>query len=638
MFTSRTRAAAVGAALLAGVLLALPACSSRKQPAGDAAAPAPAGDDPLAGLPADVQAALVKGPGGDVLKDLYRDVTASSGVAQTYHNGEEAGHYAILESLGGGVGLIDFDGDGLLDVFLPGGGYYDGPDKKEIKGHPSRLFKNLGGGRFKDVTKEAGLDGSLFYTHGCAVGDYNCDGWPDLLVTGWGRVVLYKNEPDGKGGRRFRDVSKEAGLTDELCSSSAAWADFDGDGLPDLYVCQYVDWDLIKNNPICKGFSAKVPRDVCPPKQFTGRPHKVYRNNGNGTFADVSKSAGLRMPRTDDDYKQLTWLSADAVERLRAGDSRHEFGKGLGVVAVVVTGEGRPDLYVANDTVDNFLYLNVSVPGQIRFEEVGMPSGVARDHQGVPNGSMGTDAADFDGSGRAALWCANYENELHGLYKNQGTNGVFQFYTQAAGIAAIGQLYVGFGTAFIDLDNDGWEDLVISNGHVIRYPGAAGLRQKPVLLRNKGQGKYLAVTRQGGPYFRTEHLGRGLAVGDLENRGRPDLVISHLNEPAAVLRHEGETGNHWLGVELVGRQHHDVVGARVVVEAGGRKLTHFAKGGGSYLSASDRRLLFGLGANTRVDRVTVFWPGGAEQQFPGAPFQVDGYWRLTQDQAAAEKR
>jgi enediyne biosynthesis protein E4 len=530
---------------------------------------------------------------------LFRDVTAESGVNFTYRNGDEAGHYAILESLGGGVALIDYDRDGLLDIFVTGGGYFDGPDKKEIRGHPGRLYKNLGGWKFQDVTREAGVDRPLFYTHGCAVADYDADGWPDLLVTGWGRLALYHNEPDGQGGRHFVEVTEKAGLTDTLWSTSAAWADFDGDGCPDLYVCHYVNWSF-DNHPECPGYAGDVRRDICPPKQFRALPHVLYRNNGNGTFTDVTKEAGLR-----------------------------EDGKGLGVLAVDVNDDGKPDLYVANDTDDNFLYLNRSRPGQIRFEEVGLPSGVARSEGGVADGSMGVDAADYDGSGRASLWVTNYENEMHGLYRNLGT-GSFLFSTGVSGVAAIGRVYVGFGTAFADIDLDGREDLVVANGHVIRH--SPRLRQRPVLLRNEGDGRFRNVTDQGGPYFRDGHLGRGLVVGDLDNDGRPDLVVSHLNEPLVLLRNEAPPERHWLGVELAGRDNRDVAGARLVLEAGGRRQTRFAKGGGSYLSSGDRRLLFGLGTAERIDRLTVVWPSGRTRQWDGDRLAADRYHRLAEEE------
>src|SRR5262249_1203760 len=233
------------------------------------------------------------------------------------------------------------------------------------------------------VTKEVGLDQPLFYSHGAAAADYNNDGWPDLLVTGWGRLALFRNEPDAKGGRRFVEVTREAGLTDDPWGTSAAWADLDGDDYPDLYVCHYVDWSWV-NHPRCAGYSPAFERDVCPPKAFAALPHKLYLNNRDGTFTDVSKEAGLRVERSDQEY-----------------------GKGLGVLLVDVNGDRKPDIYVANDTVDNFLYLNESTPGKLRFQEVGVSAGVARDDNGVPNGSMGVDAADYDGTGRPSIWVTN---------------------------------------------------------------------------------------------------------------------------------------------------------------------------------------------------------------------------------------
>jgi hypothetical protein len=535
---------------------------------------------------------------------FFRDVSADSGVQAAYRNGEEAGQYAILETLGGGVALLDYDGDGLLDLFVTGGGTFDGD---EVRGYPSRLFKNLGNGKFRDVTAEAGLDGPLFYTHGAAVGDYDRDGWPDLLVTGYGRLALYHNEPDGQGGRRFVEVTHKAGLDDPNWSTSAAWADLDGDGYPDLYVCHYVDWSLTGKNPRCLGFDGQR-RDICPPAHFDALPHHLYRNNGDGTFTDVSKAAGVRVEHPQKDY-----------------------GKGLGVLAVDVDGDGRPDLYVVNDMTGNFLYVNRSRPGTIRLEEVGMDSGVSRDYLGRPNGSMGVAAADYDDCGRPSLWVTNYENELHSLFHNDCRDGrvTFHFSTQASGIAAIGQSYVGWGTAFVDLDHDGREHLVFVDGHPNFYPRAGARRpQRPVLLRNLGGGRFQPITPQGGAYFQEDHNGRGLAAGDLDNTGRTDLVVSHLNGPVVLLRNEAQTKNHWLGVALAGRGNRDVVGAKVTLEVGGRRLTRFAQGGGSYLSSSDRRLLFGLGEADRVGRLTVAWPWGREEHWDG--LAVDRYCRLVE--------
>src|SRR5205807_2746350 len=286
----------------------------------------------------------------------FRDMTPTSGLEFTYRNGVEADQFTILESLGGGVALIDYDGDGLLDVFVTGGGYFEG---KEIRGHSCKLYKNLGNWRFRDVTRDAGLDQPAFYTPGCAVADYDRDGWPDLLVTGWGRVALYHNEPvdpnDPRNGRRFVEVTARAGLHDASWSTSAAWADLDGDGYPDLYVCHYVDWSFAKH-PRCIGLDL-VARDVCPPANFNALPHKLYRNNGNGTFTDISGPAGLH-----------------------TNDADKNFGKGMGVVVADLNGDGRPDIYVANDTSGNFLYLNRTRPAQqgtgvIKLEDVAVLSG-----------------------------------------------------------------------------------------------------------------------------------------------------------------------------------------------------------------------------------------------------------------------
>jgi hypothetical protein len=536
---------------------------------------------------------------------LFADVTERSGIKFVYRNGEEANHLTILESVGGGVGVIDYDGDGRMDLFFPGGGFFAGKDKKDIVGSPCKLYRNQGDGTFKDVTAEVGLDklaGSKpwFYTHGCAVADFDRDGRPDLLVTGWGQVALLRNVD----GKRFEDVTAKSGLDKGITwGVSAAWADLDGDGYPDLYITQYVNWSW-SNNPAC--FSQHKP-DICPPLHFSGLTHKVYRNNGDGTFTDVSATCGL----------------------IKGG---HNASKGLGVLAIDIDGDSKPDLYVCNDATDKFLYLNRSTKGKIRLEERGLACGVARDDNGAMNGSMGVDAGDYDGSGKPALFVTNFETELHGLYHNLSRPGLlfFRHETTASGIAAIGQNYVGWGTAFIDFDLDGWEDLFISNGHALMYGKGEGVtrRQKPVLLLNQGHGKFLPATKRLGPYGQADHLGRGVGFVDLNNDGRVDMVISHVNEPATILRNIAGGEHHWLGVQLQGLGHADVVGARVVLEAGGRKQTRFAKGGGSYASSSDRRLVFGLGKSDRIDRVTVIWPDRTQQEWTG--LAVDRYHVLTQ--------
>jgi hypothetical protein len=538
---------------------------------------------------------------------LFADITSSSGVMITYRNGEEANHLTIFESAGGGVGVIDYDGDGLMDLFFPGGGLLSGPgDDRAIVGLPCKLYRNLGNGKFKDVTTEVGLDKLAggqpwFYTHGVAVADFDRDGRPDLLVTGWGRVALLRNVD----GKRFEDVTPRSGLDRGITwGVSAAWADLDGDGYPDLYITQYVDWSWEKNRPcIYDGRTA----DICSPRMFHGLTHKVYRNDGNGKFTDVSDTCGL----------------------VKGGPAS---SNGMGVLAIDLDGDGKPEIYVCNDGTDKFLYLNRSSRGKIVLEEKAMACGVARTEDGGLDGSMGVDAGDYDGSGKPSLWVTNYENQLHALYRYLHCQDApyFRFETTAAGIAVIGRKYVGWGTAFIDFDLDGWEDLFVSNGHALRRPNGEGRgpAQMPVLLLNQSNGKFLPAPKRIGDYGRIAHRGRGVGFVDVDNDGRVDMVISHLNEPVTVLRNVAAPEHHWIGVQLVGAGNADVVGATVVLEASGRKQTRFAKGGGSYASSSDRRMVFGLGEHERVDRLTVVWPDRSRQEWTG--LAIDRYHVLTQ--------
>ena len=544
---------------------------------------------------------LADGPKAPDGPAWFRDVTADSGVDFTYRNGEEADQYTILESLGGGVALLDYDGDGLLDLFFTGGGSFDG---HQIKGRPCRLYKNLGDWKFRDVTAETGLDKIDFYTHGCAVADYDRDGFPDLLVTGYGRVALLHNElHDGR--HVFVETTTQAQIHDHSWATSAGWADLTGGGYPDLYICHYVDWSF-DNNPLCLPKVPGADREVCPPQNFKPLVHALYHNNGNGTFRDVTAEQHLR----DD-------------------------GCGLGVVLTDFSGDGRPGVYVANDASNNHLYLD----RQGTLEERGAAAGVAVDDHGMSNGSMGVDAADYDGSGRASLFVANFQGEIPALYQNLGRDR-FAYQSEAAGLAALGRSYVGFGTAFLDVDNDGWEDLVITNGHVLRRPLGSTLKQTPLLLRNtevNGRRVFQDYTSRGGSFFATPAIGRGVAVGDLNNRGWPDLVISNTNSPAAILRNEAAADNpaRWLGVKLVGRDNRDVAGTTLTLEANGRRLTRFVKGGGGYLSSSDRRILFGLGPTGRAGRLTVRWSWNKEQSWEG--LEPNAYWELHEGEAAPRR-
>lgn len=503
----------------------------------------------------------------------FEEVAEVAGVNFTYRNGEEAGHYSILETLGGGVGLLDYDQDGLMDLFFVGGGAFEGPTRKSIVGLPCRLYRNRGHWRFEDVTETVGLSRPSFYSHGVAIADFDGDGWPDILVTGYDGLALYRNTADARGGRQFWDVSQQVKLpANPGWCTSAAWGDFNGDGYPDLYVTRYVDWSFAKHPP-CPGENGQ-PRDVCTPKYFDGVPDLLLLNEASAegrVFRDISHSAGLRVPPRDD----------------------KDYGKGLGVLVADLTGDHWPDIYVANDTTDNFLYVHQGTPQGPSFREMGLKLGVARDGGGTPNGSMGVDAADYDGSGRPAIWVTNYESELHALYRNTLRDGrqFWQFSSQLAGTAAIGQLFVGFGTVFFDFDGDGWEDLFIANGHVLRHSARGELAQRPVLLKNMG-GRFVDVSSQAGDYFAKNHRGRGVAVGDLDNDGRPDLVISHVNAPVALLKNVSPTPPTWLGLAYPTNSPF----SRVEVKSGNRTLVRFRKSGGSYLSSNDPRILIALGA------------------------------------------
>jgi hypothetical protein len=504
----------------------------------------------------------------------------ASGLEFTYHNGEEAERFSILETVGGGVGLVDFDQDGRLDGILPGGGKFTG--ETELAGMATGLFRQLEAGAWSAVQGLALRDDSPAYSHGIAAADVNSDGFPDLLITGFGRLQLWMNQGDGT----FLETAQAAGLTDSLWSTSAAWLDLNADGLLDLYVCHYLDWSLT-NNPECRSPRGDQ-RDICTPHDFGPLPDMLYLNAGDGTFRDVSTDWGLRQ------------------------DS-----KGLGVVAGDIDNDGDTDLYVGNDAGANFLYLNQGT----RFQEVGEASGTAFDDQGLLNGTMGVDLADFNRDGLFDLWAANYEHEPFGLYRNFG-HGQFAHVSKATGVTALGGLYVGFGTLFGDFDHDGDEDLVVANGHVLLHPAIAPRRQRPLLLRNDGGRFTLLAEFAPESYFRQELEGRGLAAGDVDRDGDLDLVISHQNEPAALLQGTIDD-ERWFQLRLIGiTSNRDGIGARVALHTSQGDLWRQVKGGGSYESQSSLVLHWGIPPNAELTSCTIHWPSGKTQSLPAHPGQL----------------
>lgn len=541
--------------------------------------------------------------GTSIQPDWFADITDSSGIKHTYRNGEESNHLSILESLGGGVGVIDIDGDGMQDLLLSGGGGFNGTT---IVGHPCRVFHNEGQCQFKEWPQSIKLNGPWFYNHGVAVADYDGDGYQDALITGWGRTVLLHNEavdPSlATSSRHLVDVTDKSGVFVSSWSSSAAWGDMDGDGLTDLYVCCYVDWSF-RNHPHCS-YAPKIP-DVCPPKEFQGLTNHLFKNLGNGKFKDVSTEAGLEKGSNDS-------------------------SKTLGVVIADLDGDSKPDIYTCNDTVENLLYRNKSTPGSIRLLSWSRESGCARDDRGNSNGSMGVDIGDYDRCGRPSVWVTNYENEPHAMYHNDTKNGnlMFSWKTTGSGIAALGQRNVSWGTGFGDLDRDGFEDIFIVSGHAVRYPGGLEKNQQmsPILLHNLGNGRFQQASQWGGSFFHTPHRSRGAVLVDLDNDGSLDLVVSQINEPVSILRGVAPLETHWVGINLRRPNGLDVVGAKVQVHTQGTIQTRFAKGGGSYASSPDRRLHFGIGTSTTIDQIHVTWPSGVAERF--AVDGIDRYHTL----------
>jgi enediyne biosynthesis protein E4 len=606
---SRTVFRTVSALLVLGVAVAAAVLCCSAPRSSNTVAPAPA----VSSSPADAPL-MDPGPQAKTQPELptgvpirFRDVTAAAGVRFDHFDGHTEMEY-IMETLGSGLAWLDYDQDGLLDLFLVQGSTFVPP---HLASPPqSRLYRNQGDGTFRDVTAAVGL-GHTGCGLGVAVGDIDNDGYPDLFLTCYGKPnVLYHNVPDGKGGRRFEDITARAGLADHPdwsdrpnFSTSAAFLDYDNDGFLDLFVCSYVKIDLV-NYPNCK--SPRSGRRLsCPPLHFEGTRCLLYHNNRDGTFTDVRQQAGV-----DD------------------GNA-----KALGVVALDLDDDGRTDLFVANDGVPNFLFRN---RGDGRFEALGPVCGCAVNLAGSPQAYMGVDADDLHGSGRPDLFVTAFAGETSTLFRNEGRCR-FLDVTHGSGLGPPSRYRLGFGTCFLDADGDGNLDIVVVNGHVSRHVDDEGdpaitFREPAQLFLQTAPGRFQDLSRQAGAYFQQGHVGRGVAACDYDNDGRMDLAVSNNGGPAVLLHNESKTNYHWIRLALRGtRSNRDAVGARVVLQAGNRRLVRHRKGGGSYLSASDPRLLVGLGTATQVERLTVYWPSGLVQHL--GPLEADHGYLVTEGDA-----
>jgi hypothetical protein len=505
----------------------------------------------------------------------FRDVANSSGVHFRHDNAASPEKY-LIETMGSGCAWIDYDQDGLLDLYLVNGAATNIYRPKEAL--RSALYRNNGDGTFTDVTMKAGVSADGLFGMGVAVGDYDNDGYPDLFVLGHGRCILYRNKGDGT----FTDVSTKAGVDNKgQWASSAAWFDYDNDGRLDLVIANYVDWSP-EHNYWC-GDKGPGMRSYCHPDVYNGQPPKLYHNNGDGTFTDMSQKSGLGL----------------------------KSGNGLGIVTFDYDNDGWQDIFIANDHMPNFLFHN---KGDGTFEEVGYASGVAVGIDGQFEAGMGTDAADLSGTGHMDLVVTHLDQQLARLYQNAG-DASFDDATFRSKLSYATFHMSGFGTRFMDYDNDGARDLFMANGHVLdnieRYRSSVHYAEPKLMFRNTGRGLFEDVSSQLGEDFLTPCVSRGAAVGDFDNDGDLDILVNNNGQRAQLLRNDGGNANHWLEISLIGtRSNRDGVGARVKVVAGDLTLYDQRKGGMSYQSAQDPRLHFGLGQRGNVTSIEITWPSG----------------------------
>ena len=527
--------------------------------------------------------------------ESFVDITQRLGINFQYRASHTSRKY-LLETMGAGVALFDYDNDGRLDIYFANGAPLADPTPRGTVPHKTdpqywnRLYHQKPDGTFEDVTEKAGLQGTG-YGMGVAVGDYDNDGFEDLYVTAYGGNRLYHNNGNGT----FTDLNAAAGVAGGGWATSAAWVDLDGDGFLDLIVLRYLDWDF---DDIWCGERKEGYRSYCHPDYFKPISPLVYHSNKDGTFTEVARKLGLGKP-----------------------------GKGLGVALADYDRDGYIDLFVANDSMVEFLYHN---KGDGMFEDVGLASGVAVDIDGRTYAGMGVDFADYNNDGSPDIVVTDLANQRYALYQNN-SDGTFTYASQTLGIAQMTLSHSGWGVRFLDYDNDGWEDLLIAQGHdldtiELDHPNLH-YREPMLLARNTGHG-FADVSGQSGSVFGQAWVSRGMATGDLDNDGRLDAVVTTNDGPVHILHNETSTRNHWILLKLVGhKSNRDAIGAEVtlVTSTGSQYAT--VSTAGSYLSSSDKRVHFGLGQDRTVQKIEIRWPSRTRQTLKDIPadqmFQID---------------
>ena len=512
---------------------------------------------------------------------FVEQLPSSSGIEWKHENAMSPNRY-LPETMGPGCAFLDFDNDGWMDIYMVN----SGPSDFWTPPKPIRnvLYKNNRDGTFTDVTEKAGVSGGTFGM-GVAVGDYDNDGWPDIFVTSYGKCILYKNNHDGT----FTDVTGKAGLATPGWTTSAVWFDYDNDGKLDLFVCSFVDYS--SSHKFECGDNKLHRHYYCIPRIFKGTASFLYHNNGDGTFTEVSKGTDI----------------AKAI------------GKSLGVVATDVNNDGRTDLFVANDTVQNFLFVNrgPGPNGAWKWEEIALQAEVGFSDNGQPRSGMGVDAADINGDGWQDLFVANVDQEMFSLYQNN-KDETFRDVAHIEGVAQATRLLSGWGLKYFDYDNDGAIDLILANGHpddMIENYSLQVRYKEPLLLFHQGEdGKLRNVSDQAGPVFQRMFPARGLAVGDYNNDGALDVLICNNGGTPVLLKNNAAHGNNWLGLKLEGVTcNRDAVGARIVWTAGGKVRHRLKNNGGSYLSSHDPREVLGAGKAAKIDSVEIHWPAPSKQ-------------------------